>query len=128
MDWARIGHLIHNCCLGLFFLEKDCIYLDAEHLYNHIKRETFQTCALTSPPRQALVKRARKRYCARSASSSNTRKKVPVHTVACIISNQTAKESTCMQCRSYGVRHEVIKKAIKAALIPCACMLYMRHI
>ncbi len=28
-----------------FFLEKDCVYLDAERLYDHIKRETFQTRA-----------------------------------------------------------------------------------
>ncbi len=46
----------------LFFIEKDCIYLDAERLYDHIKRETFQTHALTSPPRQVRVKRAWKRY------------------------------------------------------------------
>ncbi len=46
------------------FLEKDCVYLDAEHLYDHIKWETFQMCALTSPPRQAQVKQVRKRDCA----------------------------------------------------------------
>ncbi len=86
-----------------FFLEKDCVYLDAERLYDHIKRETFQTRALTPPPRQAQVKRARKRHCACSARSSNTRTKVPARAVACIISYQTAKETTCMQCPSYVV-------------------------
>ncbi len=81
----------------------DCIYLDAERLYDHIKRETFQTRALTPPPCQARVKRARKRYYARSAHSSNTCTKVPARAVACIISYQTAKETTCMQCPSYAV-------------------------
>ncbi len=33
----------HNCCFRLFFLDNKCIYVDAEHLYDHIKRETFQT-------------------------------------------------------------------------------------
>ncbi len=42
---ARVGQLIHNCCLCLFILEKDCVYLDAEGLYNHIKRKTFQACS-----------------------------------------------------------------------------------
>ncbi len=122
-----VGLPIHNCCLWLFFLEKDCVYLDAERLYDHIKWETFQTRALTSPPHQARVKRARKRYCARSARSSNTRTKVPICAVACIISYQTAKETMCMQCPSYGrqLRHEVTKKAIKAALKLCACMQYV---
>ncbi len=46
--WARVGHPIHNCCLCLFFLEKDCIYLDAERLYDHNKQEM-----LTSPPRES---------------------------------------------------------------------------
>ncbi len=59
--------------------------------------------ALTSPLSQARVKRARKRHCARSARSSNTRTKVPARAVACIISYQTAKENTCMQCPSYAV-------------------------
>ncbi len=59
------------------------------------------------------------RYCARSARSLNTRTKVPARAVACIISYQTAKETTCMQCPSYA---EVTKKAIKAALKLCACI------
>ncbi len=42
----------------------------------------FQMRAVTLPPRQARVKRARKRYCARSAHSSNTRTKVPARAVA----------------------------------------------
>ncbi len=75
---ARVGHPIHNSCLCLFFLERDCIYLDADCLDDHIKRKTFQTCTLISPPRQARVKRVRKRYCAHSARSSNTRTKVLV--------------------------------------------------
>ncbi len=49
-----------------FFLEKDWVYLDAERLYDHIKREKFQMRTLTPPSHQAQVKRARKRY------SSNT--------------------------------------------------------
>ncbi len=100
---AGVGHPIQNCCLCLFFLEKDCVYLDAERLYDHIKWETFQTRALTSPPRQERVKRVPKRYCARSTRSSNTRTKVPARAVACIISYQTAKETTCMKCPSYAV-------------------------
>ncbi len=67
-----LHHPIHNCCLGLFFTEKDCVYLDAERLYDHIKWETFQTRALTPPPRQTRVTRAHKRYCVRSTHSSNT--------------------------------------------------------
>ncbi len=43
-----------NCCLRLFFLEKDCIYLDAEHLYDHIKWEMFQSRALTSAMRHGV--------------------------------------------------------------------------
>ncbi len=86
---------------SVFFLEKDCVYLDAERLYDHIKRETFQMRE-TSPPRQARVM-ARKRYCAHSTRSSNTRTKVPARAVACIISYQTAKETTCMQCPRYAV-------------------------
>ncbi len=82
---------------SLFFLEKDCVYLDAERLYDHIKWETFQTRALTSPPSDV------KRYCARNARSSNTRTKVLARAVACIISYQTVKETTCMQCPSYAV-------------------------
>ncbi len=31
-----------TAALCLFFLEKDCVYLDAERLYDHIKSETFQ--------------------------------------------------------------------------------------
>ncbi len=45
---GRVGHPIHNCCLRLFFLEKDCVYLDAERLYDHIKREMFQTARSNS--------------------------------------------------------------------------------
>ncbi len=54
---AWVGHPTHNfwCCLG--FLDKNCTYLDAESLYEHIKQETFQT--RTPPQRQALVKRVR---------------------------------------------------------------------
>ncbi len=85
-----------------FFREKDCVYLDAESLYDHIKRETFQMHALMSPPRQARVKRARKRHGACSARSPNTRTKVPAHAVDCIISYQTAKETMCMQWCSYA--------------------------
>ncbi len=29
-----------------FLCFKDCVYLDAERLYDHIKRELFQTCRL----------------------------------------------------------------------------------
>ncbi len=29
---------------SVFFLDKDCVYLDVERLYDHIKQETFQTC------------------------------------------------------------------------------------
>ncbi len=86
-----------------FFLEKYSVYLDAELIYDHIKWETFQTRTLTSPPRQERIKRGRKRYCAHSAHSSNTCTKVPARATACIISYQTAKETTCMQCRSYAV-------------------------
>ncbi len=85
---ARVGHPIHNCCLCLFFLAKDCVYLEAERLYDHIKQFRFR------------VKRLQKRYCARSARSSNTCTKVPARAVACIISCQTAKETMCMQCSS----------------------------
>ncbi len=35
------GRGIHNCCLCLFFIGKDFVYLDATHLYDHINRETF---------------------------------------------------------------------------------------
>ncbi len=45
-----------------FFLDKNCIYLDAERLYVHIKQETFQMHAPTSPQRQVLVKQAQKRF------------------------------------------------------------------
>ncbi len=32
-----------NCCFCLFFfLENNCVYLDAERLYEHIKQATFQ--------------------------------------------------------------------------------------
>ncbi len=55
-----VGHPTHKCFLRLFFFLKDCVYLDAERLYDHIKRETFQTRSLTSPPRQARVKQVRK--------------------------------------------------------------------
>ncbi len=40
------GRGIHNCCLCLFFIGKDFVYLDAKLLYDHIKRETFQAHAL----------------------------------------------------------------------------------
>ncbi len=73
-----------------FFLKR-IVYVDADRLYDHIKRETFQTRALT--PHQARVKRAWKRHCARSVRSSNIRTKVPARAVACIISYQTAKET-----------------------------------
>ncbi len=43
-----------NCCICLFFLEKDCVYLDAERLYDHIKWETFQPRALTSAMRHGV--------------------------------------------------------------------------
>ncbi|XP_042629772.1 receptor expression-enhancing protein 3-like isoform X3 [Cyprinus carpio] len=39
---------------------KNCISLDTEQLYEHIKGDTFQTRTPTSPQRQVLVKRARK--------------------------------------------------------------------
>ncbi len=68
---ARVGQLIHNCCLCLFILEKDCVYLDAEGLYNYIKRKTFQACS-----NFAKSNERGKRYFARSARSSNTRTKV----------------------------------------------------
>ncbi len=32
--------------VSLFFLDKNCVYLDAECLCDHIKGETVQTCAL----------------------------------------------------------------------------------
>ncbi len=54
---------------SLFFLEKNCIYLDAELFYDHIKQETFQMHAPTSLQHQAWVKRARKRYGWRGASA-----------------------------------------------------------
>ncbi len=55
---------------SLFFLKR--IAFIAERLYDHIKWEMFQTCALTSPPRQAQVKQVHERYCACSTRSSNT--------------------------------------------------------
>ncbi len=58
-----------------------CRGLFADRLYDHIKRETFQTRAITSPPR---VKRARKRYCACSALFKYSTK-VPVCAVACVL-------------------------------------------
>ncbi len=44
-----------------------------------------------------------KQNCARTTRSPNTRTKVPARAVACIISYQTAKETTCMQCPIYAV-------------------------
>ncbi len=49
-------HEMRICCLCLFFLEKGCVYLDAEHLYDHIKQEMFQKHAPPPPTRKAGVK------------------------------------------------------------------------
>ncbi len=54
---AGLGLATPFTCLCLSFLEKDCIYLDADCLYDHIKWETFQTCALTSPLRQTSMEK-----------------------------------------------------------------------
>ncbi len=47
--------------VSFFFLVKNCIHLDPECLYNHIKQEPLHTHS-TSPQHQALVKQVRKRY------------------------------------------------------------------
>ncbi len=58
-----------------------------------------------SPQHQAKVKRARKAHCALVARALqiHAQRKVHAHAVACIISHQTAKETTCMHCPSYAV-------------------------
>ncbi len=53
-EWAKIHNIMAEEIL--------------ERLYNHIQRETFQTCAQASPQRQALVKRAQKQIRWRGAS------------------------------------------------------------
>ncbi len=77
----------------------------------------FLDAHFTSPQRQARVKQARKWYCARSACSSIARINVLVRAVAFIISYQSTKETTTVQCRQLS--HKVTKKAIKAALKLC---------
>ncbi len=84
--------------------------------------------ALTPPPRQARVKRARKRHCARSARSSNTRTKVPARcSLYHFISNSKRNYMHAMSQLCRQLRHEVTKKAIKAALKLCACMQYFTY-
>ncbi len=61
----------------------------------------YQTRALTSPSRQARVKRVRKRYCASSARSSNTRLKVPARTVACIQGRRTRGGCGCFNTHTF---------------------------
>lgn len=43
---ARVGDSTYNICLCLFILDKSYVYLDVEHIYEHIKWETVETCAL----------------------------------------------------------------------------------
>ncbi len=66
---------------------------------------------LMTTSNRARVKRARKRYCAHSACSCT--QNAPARAVAFIISYQSAKKWACnVNCR---LRHEITKKAIKAA-------------
>ncbi len=81
----------------------------------------FRRALPTLLQHQARLKRARKRYCARSSCSSITRTKA--RAVPCIISYQSTNETTCMQCCGQ-LSHAVTKKAIKAALKLCMHVIY----
>ncbi len=43
-----VDHPTHNCCYSVFFLDKNCFYLDAEHVYDHINQETISDASATS--------------------------------------------------------------------------------
>ncbi len=94
-----------------FFLDKKCIYSVTERLYEHIKQETFQTCAPASLQHQARVKRARKLYCARSACSSiHGQRCRRTHSLYHFISN---RERNYEHAMSWSVSHEVTKRRLK---------------
>ncbi len=86
----------------LFFLENDCVYLDAECLYDHINWEKFQTCALRRLRARCELNERGKDTVLIACTLHIHAQTVLGRAVACIISYQTAKETMFMQCRSYA--------------------------
>ncbi len=106
--------IIHNTANSVsFFLDKKCIYSVAEHLYEHIRGVSdtcfnFTSAAGTSQTKCTVLAAHALQYTHKGAGVR----------IACIISYQSAKETTSMQCRDQ-LSHEVTKKVIKAAIKLC---------
>ncbi len=106
--------IIHNTANSVsFFLDKKCIYSVAERLYEHIRGVSdtcfnFTSAAGTSQTKCTVLAAHALQYTHKGAGVR----------IACIISYQSAKETTSMQCRDQ-LSHEVTKKVIKAAIKLC---------